>query len=158
MVLLHKHTLCTKTDRGSSSLCSSLRGLNSTIQLRIDSYQPAQACPWKFHNPVYAIIHLPFHQLKNTCNCFELILSSFLVFMRFLWKHSSYSGINSSNCIDRSLDRFWCQISFHVGLLMSDLDSQIQFSCLCPWELVLPLGNLILFVYKKKLDLETNPQ
>ena len=53
-ILLHKHTLCTKTDRGSSSLCSSLRGLNSTIQLRIDSYQPAQACPWKFHNPVYA--------------------------------------------------------------------------------------------------------
>ena len=52
-ILLHKHTLCTKTDRGSSSLCSSLRGLNSTIQLRIDSYQPAQACPWKFHNPVY---------------------------------------------------------------------------------------------------------
>ena len=59
-ILLHKHTLCTKTDRGSSSLCSSLRGLNSTIQLRIDSYQPAQACPWKFHNPVYAkyIYHL----------------------------------------------------------------------------------------------------
>ena len=57
-ILLHKHTLCTKTDRGSSSLCSSLRGLNSTIQLRIDSYQPAQACPWKFHNPVYATIEL----------------------------------------------------------------------------------------------------
>ena len=30
-------------------------GLNSAIQLRIDSYQPAQACPWKFHNAVYAI-------------------------------------------------------------------------------------------------------
>ena len=28
-------------------------GLNSTIQLRIDSYQPAHACPWKFHNAVY---------------------------------------------------------------------------------------------------------
>ena len=56
-ILLHKHTLCTKTDRGSSSLCSSLRGLNSTIQLRIDSYQPAHACPWKFHNPVYTIIY-----------------------------------------------------------------------------------------------------
>ena len=53
-ILLHKHMLCTKTDRGSSSLCSSFRGLNSTIQLRIDSYQPAHACPWKFHNPVYA--------------------------------------------------------------------------------------------------------
>ena len=59
-ILLHKHTLCTKTDRGSSSLCSSLRGLNSTIQLRIDSSQPAQACPWKFHNAVYAIM-----QAKN---------------------------------------------------------------------------------------------
>ena len=34
---------------------------------------------------------------------------------------------------------------------MSDLDSQIQFSCLlCPRELVLPLGNLILFVNKTK--------
>ena len=57
-ILLHRHTLCTKTGRGSSSLCSSLRGLNSTIQLRIDSYQPAQACPWKFHNPVYAIVEV----------------------------------------------------------------------------------------------------
>ena len=52
-ILLHKHTLCTKTDRGSSSLCSSLRGLNSTIQLRIDSSQPARACPWKFHNAAH---------------------------------------------------------------------------------------------------------
>ena len=41
--------LCTKIDRGSSSL----RVLNSTIQLRIDSYQPAQACHWKFHNVAY---------------------------------------------------------------------------------------------------------
>ena len=61
-ILLHKHTLCTKTDRGSSSLCSSLRGLNSTIQLRIVSYQPAQVCPWKFHNPFYAIVG---HTLKG---------------------------------------------------------------------------------------------
>ena len=58
-ILLHKHTFCTKTDRGSSSLCSSLRGLNSTIQLRIDSYQPVHACPWKFHNPVNARGHVP---------------------------------------------------------------------------------------------------
>ena len=55
-ILLHKHTLCTKTNRSLSSLCSSLRGLNSTIQLRIDSYQLAQACPWKFHNAVYTTI------------------------------------------------------------------------------------------------------
>ena len=69
----------------------------------------------------------------------------------FFWKHSSHSGTNLPNCIDRSPDRFWCQISFHVGLLLSDLDSQIQFSCLlCPRELVLPLGNLILFVNKTK--------
>ena len=60
-ILLHKHTLCTKTDRGSSSLCSSLRGLNSTIQLRIDSSQPARACPWKFHNAAHTIDHVTFH-------------------------------------------------------------------------------------------------
>ena len=54
-VLVHKVCLCIKIDRGSSSLCSSLRGLNSTIQLRIDSYKSAQACPWKFHNAVYTI-------------------------------------------------------------------------------------------------------
>ena len=29
-------------------------GLSSAIQLRIDSYQTAQACPWKFHQAVYA--------------------------------------------------------------------------------------------------------
>ena len=40
-VLVHKVCLCSKINRGSPSLCSSLRGLNSTIQLRIDSYQPA---------------------------------------------------------------------------------------------------------------------
>ena len=57
-VLVHKVCLCCKINRGSSSLCSSLRGLNSTIQLRIDSYQPAQACPWKYHNAVYTIVHI----------------------------------------------------------------------------------------------------
>ena len=35
-------------------LCSSLRGLSSTIQLRMDNSQPAKACPWKFHNVAYA--------------------------------------------------------------------------------------------------------
>ena len=52
-VLVYKVCLCSKIDTGLPSLCSSLRGLNSTIQLRIDSYQPTQACPWKFHNAVY---------------------------------------------------------------------------------------------------------
>ena len=75
-ILLHKHTLCTETDRGSSSLCSSLTGLNSTIQLRIDNYQPAQACPWKFHNPVYANVswwyrEYRFPKASQTCSDFE---------------------------------------------------------------------------------------
>ena len=52
-VLVHKVCLCSKIERGSPSLCSSLRGLSSTIQLRIDSSQPAQACPWKFHNAAH---------------------------------------------------------------------------------------------------------
>ena len=56
-VLVHKVCLCSKIDRGSSSLCSSLRGLSSTIQLRIDSSQPAQACPWKFHNAAHTTVH-----------------------------------------------------------------------------------------------------
>ena len=29
-------------------------GLSSTIQLRIDSYHPAQACSWKLHNIAHA--------------------------------------------------------------------------------------------------------
>ena len=49
-ILLHKHTSCTKTDRGTSSLCSSLRGLNSS--------QPARACPWKFHNAAHTKAYL----------------------------------------------------------------------------------------------------
>ena len=36
-MLVHKLCLCTKIDRALLSLCSSLRGLSSTIQLRIDS-------------------------------------------------------------------------------------------------------------------------
>ena len=36
------------------------------------------------------------------------------------------SEINSSNYADQSPDRFWCQISFHVGLLMSDLEFQLS--------------------------------
>jgi hypothetical protein len=53
-----EHFLLTKIDvhfnRGLSSHCSSFRGLRSTIQLRIDSSLPAQACPWKFHNIAHA--------------------------------------------------------------------------------------------------------
>ena len=52
-VLVHKVCLCSKIDRGSPSLCSSLGGLSSTIQLRIDSSQPARNCPWKFHHAVH---------------------------------------------------------------------------------------------------------
>ena len=58
-VLVHKVSLCSKIDRGLLSLCSSLRGLSSTIQLRIDSSQPAQACPWKFHNAAYTTTENP---------------------------------------------------------------------------------------------------
>ena len=52
-VLVHKVCLCSKIDRGSPSLCSSLRGLSSTIQLRIDSSQPARGCPRIFHHAAH---------------------------------------------------------------------------------------------------------
>ena len=55
-VLVHKVCLCSKIDRGSPRLCSSLRGLSSTTQLRIDSSQPAQACPGKFHNAAHTTV------------------------------------------------------------------------------------------------------
>ena len=46
-------------DRGGlPSLCSSLRGLSSTIQLRIGSSQPARACPWKFHNAAHTNMYV----------------------------------------------------------------------------------------------------
>ena len=69
-ISLHKHTLCSKIDRGSSSLCSSLRGLSSTIQLRIDSSQPARACPRKFHNAAHTNQHIQRKLLnfENWCN------------------------------------------------------------------------------------------
>ena len=56
-ILVHKDCLCSKIDRGSPSLCISLRGLSSTIQLKIDSSQPARACPWKFHNAAHTNLH-----------------------------------------------------------------------------------------------------
>ena len=43
-----------------------------------------------------------------------------------LYKKVFPSEIHSPNCIDRFLDRFWCQISFHVGLLMSDLEFHLS--------------------------------
>ena len=45
-----------------------LRGLSSTIQLRIDSHdssQPARACPWKFHNAAHTIAYFDLSYLYN---------------------------------------------------------------------------------------------
>ena len=42
-------------------------GLSSAIQLRIDSYQTAQAWPWKYHKIAYPIILGKFGHLKRRC-------------------------------------------------------------------------------------------
>ena len=42
-------------------------GLSSAIQLRIDSYQTAQAWPWKYHKIAYPITLGKFGHLKRRC-------------------------------------------------------------------------------------------
>jgi hypothetical protein len=53
-----------------SSLCSSLKGVSSAIQLKIDSYQPVQACPWKFNNVAYARVYYTVVRKKGTFKLF----------------------------------------------------------------------------------------
>ena len=67
------------------------------------------------------------------------------------------SEINSPNCVDRSPDRFWCQISFHVGLLLSDLEFQLSNPILLSYlsSRISPSSWQPDFVcQQKKLDLE----
>ena len=86
-VLVHKVCLCSKIDRGSSSLCSGLRGLSSTIQLRIDSSQPAQACPWKFHNAAhtnrYSILSILTFLIQSDTNGYKAKAPSYSLSTRF---------------------------------------------------------------------------
>ena len=57
LTIFDKENWCWKSIFPIFCLCSSLRGLSSTIQLRIDSYHLAQTCSWKFHNVAHASTH-----------------------------------------------------------------------------------------------------
>ena len=124
-ILQHKHTLCTKTDRGSSSLYSSLRVLNSKFQIRIDSYQPAQACPWKFHNAVYANVGRKKIPKKNKkCNTLirNLIVHIYTL-VRLVYRfffHRIFLRLTS-------LSELWTRFSVLVQFFILVLIEQIFF-------------------------------
>ena len=109
-VLVHKVCLCSKIDRGSSSLCSSLRGLSSTIQLRIDSSQPAQACPWKFHNAAHTNVYHQVDRLRSFTQIYLRLLCQIFATQT----RSSFIGILCSAQFDCFGYELWHPLSCHT--------------------------------------------
>ena len=87
-------------DRGYFSLCSSLTGLSTTIQLRIDSSYPAQACVWKFHPQLYNLKWIVEWQCEKS-------LQWLLTFFEDGNKLKLYSVINPSLKPHRKFYKTW---------------------------------------------------
>ena len=64
--LCRLRTINSELNGSTLDLWGCYRGLDSTVQLRIDSYQPAQSCSWKFYNIAYATVTL--HQIQKWWN------------------------------------------------------------------------------------------